>query len=43
VSAKAEGRKVTVLEERIKEKDEVIAELARELLGLKKRIVARGR
>ena len=37
VSAKAEGRKVTALEQRIKEKDEVIAELAQELLGLKKK------
>ena len=37
MSAKAEGRKVTALEERIKEKDEVIAELAEELLGLKKK------
>ena len=37
VSAKAEGRKVTALEGRIKEKDEVIAGLAEELPGLKKR------
>jgi len=37
VSAKAEERKVTELEQRIKEKDEVIAELAQELLGLKKK------
>jgi transposase-like protein len=35
-SQKAEARKVVVLEERLRQKDEVIAELAEELLGLKK-------
>ena len=37
VSGKAEERKITDLEEKIKQKDEVIAELAEELLGLKKK------
>jgi transposase-like protein len=37
ISGKAEGRKITALEEKIKQKDEVIAELAEELLGLKKK------
>jgi transposase len=37
ISGKAEERKVTVLEEKIKQKDEVIAELAEELLALKKK------
>ena len=37
ISGKAEERKVTALEEKIKQKDEVIAELAEELLALKKK------
>ncbi|MCL1911758.1 MAG: transposase [Leptospirales bacterium] len=37
ISAKAEERKVAALEEKIKQKDEVIADLAEELLGLKKK------
>jgi len=37
ISGKAEGRKIATLEERIKQKDEVIAELAEELLELKKK------
>jgi len=37
ISAKAEERKIAVLEEKIKQKDEVIAEFAEELLGLKKK------
>jgi transposase-like protein len=37
ISAKAEERKITELEEKIKHKDEVIAELAEELLELKKK------
>ena len=37
ISGKAEVRKTTALEEKIKQKDEVIAELAEELLGLKKK------
>jgi len=37
ISGKAEGRKITALEEKIKQKDEVIAELAEELLALKKK------
>ena len=37
ISFKAEQRKITALEEKIKQKDEVIAELAEELLGLKKK------
>jgi transposase-like protein len=40
VSAKAEGRKAAELEARLKQKDEVIAELAEELLFLKKRVLA---
>ena len=38
ISNKAEERKVLALEEKIKQKDEVIAELAEELLALKKKI-----
>ena len=37
ISGKAEERKITALENKIKQKDEVIAELAEELLGLKKK------
>ena len=37
ISNKAEERKVSALEEKIKQKDEVIAELAEELLALKKK------
>jgi len=37
ISAKAEERKVSALEGKIKQKDEVIAELAEELLALKKK------
>jgi len=37
ISGKAEERKITALEEKLKQKDEVIAELAEELLGLKKK------
>ena len=37
VSEKAEERKIADLQEKIKQKDEVIAELAEELLGLKKK------
>jgi transposase-like protein len=37
ISSKAEERRITVLENKIKQKDEVIAELAEELLGLKKK------
>jgi len=37
ISAKAEERKIAVLEEKLKHKDEVIAEFAEELLGLKKK------
>ena len=37
ISSKAEDRKVALLEEKIKHKDEVIAELAEELLELKKK------
>jgi transposase len=37
ISGKAEGRKITALEEKIRQKDEVIAELAEELLALKKK------
>jgi transposase len=33
ISARAEERKVAALEEKLKQKDEVIAELAEELLG----------
>ena len=35
ISGKAEERKVAALEDKIKQKDEVIAELAEELLALK--------
>jgi transposase-like protein len=37
ISGKAEERKITALEQKIKQKDEVIAELAEELLALKKK------
>jgi transposase-like protein len=37
ISEKAEERKVAALEEKLRQKDEVIAELAEELLGLKKK------
>jgi transposase-like protein len=37
ISVKAEGRKIAALEEKLKQKDEVIAEFAEELLGLKKK------
>jgi len=37
ISSKAEERKVATLEDKIKQKDEVIAELAEELLALKKK------
>jgi len=37
ISTKAEERKVASLENKIKQKDEVIAELAEELLALKKK------
>ena len=37
ISGKAEERKIAALEDRIKQKDEIIAELAEELLGLKKK------
>lgn len=37
ISGKAKDRKITYLEEKIKHKDEVIAELAEELLELKKK------
>jgi len=37
ISGKAEERKITSLEDKIKQKDEVIAELAEELLALKKK------
>ncbi|MDR2784224.1 MAG: hypothetical protein LBB48_10405 [Treponema sp.] len=40
VTAKAEGRRVAEPEDRLKRKDEVIAELAEELLSLKKRVPA---
>jgi transposase len=43
ISGKAEERKITALEDKIKQKDEVIAELAEELLALKKRTPAFGR
>jgi transposase len=36
ISGKAEERKISVLEERLKHKDEIIAELAGELMELKK-------
>ena len=37
ISNKADDRKIATLEDRIKQKDEVIAELAEELLVLKKK------
>jgi len=37
ISKKADARKIAMLEEKIKQKDEVIAELAEELLALKKK------
>ena len=37
ITAKAKDRKIAVLEDKIKHKDEVIAELAEELLALKKK------
>jgi transposase-like protein len=37
ISSKAKERKIAVLEGKIKQKDEVIAELAQELLELKKK------
>jgi transposase-like protein len=37
LTAKAEGRRTAELEERLKQKDEVIAELEEELLSLKKK------
>ena len=37
ISGKAKDRKIAVLEDKIKHKDEVIAELAEELLALKKK------
>jgi transposase-like protein len=37
ISDKAEERRIAALEDKIKQKDEVIAELAEELLGLKKK------
>jgi transposase len=37
ISDKAEERKITALESKLKQKDEVIAELAEELLALKKK------
>ncbi|MDR0302192.1 MAG: transposase [Treponema sp.] len=37
ISGKAEERKIAALEDKIKQKDEVIAELAEELLALKKK------
>jgi transposase-like protein len=40
VTTKAEGRKAAELEAKLKQKDEVIAELAEELLALKKRVLA---
>jgi DNA-binding Lrp family transcriptional regulator len=40
ISVKAEARKMTALEDKIKQKGEVIADLAEELLALKKRTVA---
>jgi transposase len=36
ISGKAEGKRIQTLEEKIKHKDEIIAELAGELLELKK-------
>jgi transposase-like protein len=40
IAAKAADRKAQALEEKLREKDEVIAELAREVLVLKKTAVA---
>jgi transposase len=37
ISGKSEERRITALEDRIKQKDEIIAELAEELLVLKKK------
>jgi putative transposase len=37
ISAKADERRLAALEQKLKEKDEVIAELVGELLGLKKK------
>jgi len=37
ISSKAKDKKITALEDKIKHKDEVIAELAQELLELKKK------
>ena len=37
ITAKAKDRKIAALEDKIKHKDEVIAELAQELLDLKKK------
>jgi len=37
ITAKAKDRKIASLEDKIKQKDEVIAELAEELLALKKK------
>src|SRR5215469_9216652 len=37
ISSKAKDRKIAALEDKIKHKDEVIAELAEELLALKKK------
>jgi transposase-like protein len=37
ISRKAEDRNIAVLEEKLRQKDEVIAELAEENLGLKKK------
>jgi hypothetical protein len=42
VSAKAEGRKAAQLEAKLKQKDEVIAELAEELLFFEKKSSGRG-
>ena len=41
ISGKALDRKIAVLEDKIKHKDEVIAELAEELLALKKKSCGR--
>jgi transposase-like protein len=37
ISSKAKDRKIAVLEDTVKHKDEIIAELAQELLALKKK------
>ena len=42
ISAKAKDRKIAVLENKVKLKDEVIAELAQELMELKKRTLVFG-